>query len=452
MTRRTWGKRGRIVGIEKLSGWAGGLKGLLSEREVFIKTGSGTRYLRLTPVTLTVAMGVGAALVAWSVFSAALISFDALGTGSLRDQTEREREVYETRIAEIAAERDGRAAEARRAQARFTAAMHAVSEMQGKLLANQEIRDELETGLDTVHATLRRTMGERDAARAETAALRASYEQTAEASGSETQRLAEISAALDVMSDVLSRTAVERDSIADLAAEAQAHIDDLIFEQRLSAEKNDRIFGQLEEAINLSVEPLDNMFRKVGLDPDSIIKAVQSGRQTPEALGPIRMSTKGEPEDPDAQRANAILARLSSFDVYRAATERAPFSRPVKSAGVRNSSGFGPRWGKMHEGHDFAGPHGTAITATADGTVIFAGKQSGYGNLIKIRHEFGIETRYAHLSKIRVTVGQKVSRGDRIGDMGNTGRSTGTHLHYEVRVGGRAVNPMTYIKAAQDVL
>ena len=62
-----------------------------------------------------------------------------------------------------------------------------------------------------------------------------------------------------------------------------------------------------------------------------------------------------------------------------------------------------------------------------------------------------IETRYGHLSKVRVTVGQKVSRGDRIGDMGNTGRSTGTHLHYEVRTGGTATNPMTFIKAANNV-
>ena len=80
-----------------------------------------------------------------------------------------------------------------------------------------------------------------------------------------------------------------------------------------------------------------------------------------------------------------------------------------------------------------------------------AGWESGYGNLVTIRHEFGLETRYGHLSKVRASVGQKVSRGDRIGDMGNTGRSTGTHLHYEVRVNGKAVNPMTYIKAASNV-
>jgi murein DD-endopeptidase MepM/ murein hydrolase activator NlpD len=98
-----------------------------------------------------------------------------------------------------------------------------------------------------------------------------------------------------------------------------------------------------------------------------------------------------------------------------------------------------------------AGPVGTPIYATADGVVTHADWQSGYGRLIKVQHEFGLETRYAHLSRIRVKKGQRVSRGDLIGDMGNSGRSTGPHLHYEVRVGGKAVNPMTYIKAGRDV-
>ena len=80
-----------------------------------------------------------------------------------------------------------------------------------------------------------------------------------------------------------------------------------------------------------------------------------------------------------------------------------------------------------------------------------AGWQSGYGRLVKIKHAYGIETRYAHLSKINVKVGERVSRGDRIGGMGATGRVTGTHLHYEVRVNGNPVNPMTYIKAGRDV-
>ncbi|MFZ2237428.1 MAG: M23 family metallopeptidase, partial [Dokdonella sp.] len=124
---------------------------------------------------------------------------------------------------------------------------------------------------------------------------------------------------------------------------------------------------------------------------------------------------------------------------------------------VRYTSGFGGRddpFGRgvrRHEGQDMAGDYGAPIYATADGVVTYAGWENGYGRLIKIQHEFGIETRYGHLSQIRVNVGQRVSRGDKIGDMGNSGRSTGTHLHYEIRLSGTAINPMTFIKAAQNV-
>jgi murein DD-endopeptidase MepM/ murein hydrolase activator NlpD len=129
---------------------------------------------------------------------------------------------------------------------------------------------------------------------------------------------------------------------------------------------------------------------------------------------------------------------------------------PVKTA-FRYTSGFGGRndpfgrGNRRHEGIDMAGASGSPIYSTADGVVIQAGTASGYGKVIKIRHEFGIQTVYGHLSRIRVEKGQRVSRGDRIGDMGSTGRSTGTHLHYEVRVDGSPVNPMTFIKAAKDV-
>ena len=99
-----------------------------------------------------------------------------------------------------------------------------------------------------------------------------------------------------------------------------------------------------------------------------------------------------------------------------------------------------------------AGPVGTPIYATGDGVVTFAGWQTGYGRVIKIQHEAGIETRYPHLNAMRAEVGQSVSRGARIGDMGNSGRSTGPHLHYEVRVNVEAIDPMIYIRAGQEAL
>ena len=107
----------------------------------------------------------------------------------------------------------------------------------------------------------------------------------------------------------------------------------------------------------------------------------------------------------------------------------------------------------MHAGIDLAGPTGTPIHATADGVVSEAAwNNGGYGRLIKIDHGRGIETRYAHLSSMSVSPGQRVTRGQVIGRMGSTGRSTGSHLHYEVRIDGRAVNPIPFMKSTDYLL
>lgn len=102
----------------------------------------------------------------------------------------------------------------------------------------------------------------------------------------------------------------------------------------------------------------------------------------------------------------------------------------------------------MHAGVDIPGPVGTPIYATADGIVGRSGWVGGYGNLVELDHGGGLQTRYGHLSRITVPAGSRVRRGDVIGLMGSTGRSTGSHLHYEVRMDGRAVNPMPYLDAA----
>lgn len=99
----------------------------------------------------------------------------------------------------------------------------------------------------------------------------------------------------------------------------------------------------------------------------------------------------------------------------------------------------------MHAGLDIAGPHGKEVVAPSDGTVVFAGLEGGYGNVLVIDHGYGIKTRFGHLSAIKVKAGERVKRGDIIAAMGNTGRSTGPHLHYEVRVNGIAQNPRKFI-------
>ncbi len=109
------------------------------------------------------------------------------------------------------------------------------------------------------------------------------------------------------------------------------------------------------------------------------------------------------------------------------------------------SSGFGMRWGRMHEGIDIALPHGHPVVAARDGRVTFAGWRGGYGYLIIIAHGAGIETYYAHLSRIEVTVGATVSAGQRIGRVGSTGNSTGPHLHFEIRVNQTPVDPRLHL-------
>lgn len=99
----------------------------------------------------------------------------------------------------------------------------------------------------------------------------------------------------------------------------------------------------------------------------------------------------------------------------------------------------------MHQGLDIAAPHGKEVFAPSDGTVVFAGLEGGYGNVIVIDHGYGIKTRYGHLAKIMVKSGEKVKRGAKIAAVGNTGRSTGPHLHYEVRVNGIPQNPRKFI-------
>lgn len=420
------------------------------EKRLFLKSDTETRFVRLSPVTQLAAVSGTALVLGWTIISSAVLLMDQIGSDHFRDQSAREQALYEERLNALSAERDAAVDEALATYERFNAAIAQVSDMQSALLASETRREELERGLSITHANLRETIVERDAARAEKSQLAATMEGDAEAV-TELARMDEVQATLDFLTDALTAAAGQRDAMAIEAQEAEELAEEVILEARLAQDRNDRIFDQLEDALAISVEPLDKMFRSAGLDTDDLLDTVKSGYSGQGGpLTPIHFSTKGEAPDATSLRANSLLERLDRMNLYRIAAQKAPFALPVKSA-FRYTSGFGPRWGRMHEGTDFAAAHGTPIHATADGVVTFAGRMSGYGNLVKIKHEFGIETRYAHLSKIGVKVGERVSRDDRIGDMGNTGRSTGTHLHYEVRVGGTPVNPMSYIKAAQDV-
>jgi murein DD-endopeptidase MepM/ murein hydrolase activator NlpD len=165
-----------------------------------------------------------------------------------------------------------------------------------------------------------------------------------------------------------------------------------------------------------------------------------------------------ENADPETFRANVALIKteIDRLDNVRRFAEALPLAAPLPGAVVTSPFGtrIDPFLGEpaMHTGVDFRARRGLAIPATAAGKVVSAGRNGGYGNMVEIDHGNGVSTRYAHLSKIEVKVGQVVGKGTIVGKAGSTGRSTAPHLHYEVRVEGKPLNPLTYIAAGDKIL
>lgn len=198
-------------------------------------------------------------------------------------------------------------------------------------------------------------------------------------------------------------------------------------------------------------------FRMAGLSPTTFVDGSNSlGGPLIESKDPRALAAVLDVDEDFAMRIQRAARDLSEATAMAEAAETLPLGRPT--ANSQQTSGFGVRFDPFtrrpayHSGLDFNGRHATPIHATGPGVVSFTGQRSGYGNVVEIDHGRGLKTRYAHLSGFAVQRGQRVAVGQRIASMGSTGRSTGTHLHYEVWVNGRAQNPGRFLKAGQHVL
>jgi murein DD-endopeptidase MepM/ murein hydrolase activator NlpD len=228
----------------------------------------------------------------------------------------------------------------------------------------------------------------------------------------------------------------EKLSAATPQAAALARIDaeQVAFVERLTRYA-DRRAARTAEAI-----------RQLGLNPNAMI----AGSRMAEGGPLLRLATTRDGGiDPRFKRMGMSLARM---DALASGLASLPQVQPAHVAYVSSSYGYraDPFNGSaaFHAGLDFPGPMGSPIYAAANGTVTFVGQRQGYGNCIEITHGNGLLTRYAHLSGFGARVGQKVDAGARIGAMGSTGRSTGPHLHFEVRINDRPVNPRPFLEAA----
>jgi len=200
-------------------------------------------------------------------------------------------------------------------------------------------------------------------------------------------------------------------------------------------------------------ERLRGALRMAGIDPTTAATQTPgpSGGPLIEADAPQALAT-ALPVDPAfARRVRDAAGELAEANALASAAARLPIAAPTANA--YRTSGYGFRFdpftgrAAFHPGLDFAGPRMTPVRATAAGTVTFSGQRAGYGRVVEVDHGRGFKTRYAHLASIAVRPGQAVAAGDRLGGMGSTGRSTGTHLHYEVWLNGRAQNPERFVRA-----
>ncbi len=241
---------------------------------------------------------------------------------------------------------------------------------------------------------------------------------------------------------------------------------------------HDEIMADIRATTGGKIKELEKVISRTGMGTESLEKAAEAKRaqeeQRREKYGRIEGASVAKPAaegtaagqgGPFAPvRESALKTRETElyFNLKRLMTlndvvTAMPLDVPLSSKSYKQTSGFGSRidpFGRgsaFHSGVDFVGPDHAKVVATNDGRVEFAGWKTAYGNVVDIKHQFGLSTRYAHLERVLVQPEQVVKKGQVIGIQGSTGRSTGHHLHYEVRYQGRAINPSNFLKAGQDV-
>lgn len=223
---------------------------------------------------------------------------------------------------------------------------------------------------------------------------------------------------------------------------------------RLRAEQDVFLSNAEESSLERSDE-VRAIIKSTGLNPDRLVGQTAVGGPLL-ALDQYLFSEEGNIDAGFTRRVRQVAARLDEARQLEQVLRSSPLGIPVL-APYRETSGFGGRFDPftgrpaLHAGLDLVSYHRAPITTSAPGKIVFAGPRSGYGLLVEIDHGFGFHTRYGHLAQINVRPGQAVAIGDRIGAMGSTGRSTGTHLHYEVVFDGRHLDPQPFLRAGQYV-
>ncbi len=278
---------------------------------------------------------------------------------------------------------------------------------------------------------------------------------------------AKLKAQVEALRASLEQERADRLALRDLRDSQSLRIAGL--EKRLTSlrESGQDVLERLSERVREGTEAVEKTIAMTGLNVDDLIAATANASFDDQSYiqaglgqgGPYIPADGLTADTPPAAELAATVSRLEEqldrWSGLREIVRRLPLSVPLDQ--FRISSAYGQRRDPMtgrkarHLGVDFVAPPGTPIHATAPGVVVFAGFNDRYGFMVEIDHGYGIRTRYAHMRKLLVREGQEVEHRGKIGLLGSTGRSTGPHVHYEVRLQGQTRNPMKYVLAGKYV-
>ncbi len=426
------------------------------ERRIYIRSDARTRYVTLNPISQAGFAIVFTSLIGWSAFTSFAYVNSAVDGRTLENRLAATQDAHETQISALREQQRLLEDELNRSNARGDAVTHELSEKQRILIATANALQNSEVELRGLRTEFEDLVAEQRDQLAQLNKLNEEIVTLRLALADATDHRDAMAETIHTFSQTMSDVIVQRDRSSQRAVVLDRRVGVLETEIAQWEGRQEHLLAQIEDAARTSLSSLDKIFVDSDINLESILKQTKrdySGR----GGGPFEpVGDQSGKRSDDGERVASLMSDLERVSLMRAAMDRLPFGQPTR--GARLTSGFGPRRDpfrrrySQHNGIDFAAPTGTPIYSTAEGVVTFSGRQRGYGIVVKIRHAFGFETVYAHLSKSRVKVGQRVERGDRIADMGSTGRSTGSHLHYEIRIDGKPINPSKFIRAARNVL
>ena len=429
------------------------LSRLFSERVVRVESRDKVKYLRISPVVQAIVLVCSLSAVTYVFALSVLVGIEFGTRHSAEDKDELIHATYQQRIDELTSSSERMLASAATDNERNRLVFQQLGTEKGLQLQAVAKQRELERNVAVLEERLAGLTIERNGLQSEVEHLQS---RVAELSGRVDEQL-DTEQLQNAVARTLDVAVTELNSKEGRIANLEEQVDGLQHELKVQEGQYDFIFRNLEGAVELSLGPMVKALERSGVDLDSLLETVR--RRFSNSGGPggsLSNLERTVSESPHAYRIKALVEDLDRAHFMGLALQKIPVSMPVRSK-FRYSSNYGLRKDPFtrkisrHEGVDMVARSGTAIYATADGEVVYAGWKGGFGRVVKIRHIHGFETVYGHLRKIHVKRGQMVSRGDRIGDMGNSGRSTGTHLHYEVRVGGNPKDPKKYLEAGQNV-